>query len=38
MNDNLLQMKREGAELDYGPRIEPISDFVEQEINTIGTL
>lgn len=30
--DNLLQMKREGAELDYGPRIEPISEFVEQEI------
>lgn len=30
--DALIQSKRDGAELDYGPRIDPISKFVEQEL------
>ncbi|MFN2197034.1 MAG: nucleotidyltransferase domain-containing protein, partial [Anaerolineales bacterium] len=30
--DALIQAKRDGEELDYGPRIDPISDFVEIEL------
>lgn len=30
--DALIQAKRDGEELDYGPRIDPISDFVENEL------
>ena len=30
--DTLIQSKRKGEELDFGPRIEPISQFVEQEL------
>jgi len=30
--DALVQAKRDGEELDYGPRIDPISDFIEQEL------
>ena len=29
----LIQAKRKGEELDYGPRIAPISDFLEQELH-----
>ena len=28
----LIEAKRKGEELDYGPRIAPISDFLEQEL------
>ncbi len=34
--DRLLERKQSGAELDYGPRIEAISQFVESEIERIG--
>ncbi len=30
---NLVQAKRRGEELNYGPRIGPISDFLEQELD-----
>jgi predicted nucleotidyltransferase len=30
---DLVQAKRRGEELDYGPRIGPISDFLEQELD-----
>jgi predicted nucleotidyltransferase len=30
--DELIQAKRDGKELDYGPRIAPISEFIEQEL------
>jgi hypothetical protein len=30
--DRLLSAKRAGAELERGPRIEPISEFIEQEL------
>ena len=30
--DRLLAAKRAGVELDQGPRIEPISRFVEREL------
>ena len=30
--DALIQAKRKGEELDYGPRITPISDFLEKEL------
>jgi len=30
--DDLLEAKRAGAELDYGPRIPPISNFIESEL------
>ena len=29
----LIEAKRDGEELDYGPRIAPISDFLEQELH-----
>ena len=29
----LIEAKRQGEELDYGPRITPISDFLEQELH-----
>jgi predicted nucleotidyltransferase len=31
----LLQAKRGGAELDYGPRIGPISDFIQSEVSRL---
>jgi len=31
----LIQAKRKGEELDYGPRIAPISDFLEQELHRL---
>ena len=34
----LLDLKRKGAELDYGPRIEPISSFVENELSRFETM
>jgi len=33
--DKLLEAKRAGAELDYGPRIAPISDFIESELSRL---
>jgi predicted nucleotidyltransferase len=30
--DTLVQEKRDGEELDYGPRIDTISEFIEQEL------
>ncbi len=33
--DKLLEAKRKGAELDYGPRITPISEFIESELSRL---
>ncbi len=33
--DKLLEAKRAGAELDYGPRIAPISGFIEDELSRL---
>ena len=32
----LIEAKRKGEELDHGPRIAPISDFLEQELDRFG--
>lgn len=33
--DSLVEAKKEGKELDYGPRIDPISEFIEQELDRL---
>ena len=33
--DDLVRAKRQGAELDYGPRIEPISAYIEAELKRL---
>jgi predicted nucleotidyltransferase len=30
--ESLVRAKRDGEELDYGPRINPINDFIEHEL------
>ncbi len=35
--DNLIRAKRRGEELDRGPRIQPISDFIEAELERLGS-
>jgi len=31
--DKLIEAKRAGAELDYGPRIVPINNYIESELS-----
>jgi uncharacterized protein len=36
--DELIELKRTGAELDYGPRMPAISQFIEAELSRLESL